>query len=171
LTAALFERFLPLEERRKRLGANIDRQALLNLPADAIRGRERFLDGQTMQCLLCHRVQGSGQSVGPDMDGLGKKRSRQELLDSILDPSKVIDPKYSSHLVLTVDGQVVNGLMVRDAETEIVIRSADGKNHHISTDEIESRRLQTESLMPKGLAAEMTAQELADLIAFLASLK
>ena len=171
LTAALFERFLPLEERRKRLGANIDTQALLNLPADAIRGRERFLDGQTMQCLLCHRVQGSGQSVGPDMDGLGKKRSRQELLDSILEPSKVIDPKYSSHLVLTIDGQVVNGLMVRDAETEIVIRSADGKNHHISTDEIESRRLQTESLMPKGLAAEMTAQELADLIAFLESLK
>ena len=171
LTAALFERFLPPAERRKRLGANVDVQALLNLPGDAIRGRERFLDGQSMQCSLCHRVQGSGQSVGPDMDGIGKKRSRQELLDSILEPSKVIDPKYSTHLVLTLDGQVVNGLMVRDAEAEIVIRSADGKNHHILKDEIESQRLQSESLMPKELAAAMTAQELADLLAFLESLK
>lgn len=171
LTAALFERFLPPAERRKRLGANVDVQALLNLPGDAIRGRERFLDGQSMQCSLCHRVQGSGQSVGPDMDGIGKKRSRQELLESILEPSKLIDPKYSTHVVLTADGQIVNGLMVRDAAREIVIRSADGKNHHIAKDGIESQRMQSESLMPKGLAAAMTAQELADLLAFLESLK
>lgn len=171
LTAALFERFLPMQNRRKRLGENVDRTALLEMTGDAKRGRERFLDGQSMQCSLCHRVQGSGRSVGPDMDGIGKKRSRLELLESVLDPSKVIDPKYRSHQVLNTDGQLVSGLLVRDTATEMVIRSADGRNHRISKDEIESRRVQAESLMPNGLAGDMTAQEVADLLAFLESLK
>lgn len=170
-TAALFERFLPIQNRRKRLGNNVNRTLLLEMVGDAERGRERFLDGQSMQCSLCHRVQGSGRSVGPDMDGIGKRRSRQELLDSVLDPSKVIDPKYRSHQVLSTAGQLVSGLLVRDTETEMVIRSADGRNHRISKDEIESQRVQVESLMPSGLAADLTAQEVADLLAFLVSLK
>ena len=171
LTAALFERFLPMQMRRKLLGKNIDRKTLLEMEGDAKRGRERFLGGQSMQCSLCHRVQGSGRSVGPDMDGIGKQRSRKELLESVLDPSKVIDPKYRSHQVLSTDGQLVSGLLVRDTVTEVVIRSADGKNHRIGKDQIETRRLQSESLMPNGLAAEMTAQEVADLLMFLESLK
>jgi putative heme-binding domain-containing protein len=171
VTAALFERFLPIQDRRKRLGNNIDRDALLKVTGDAVRGRERFLDGQSMQCVLCHRVQGSGRSVGPDMDGIGKRRSRQELLESILDPSKLIEPKYRSHQVLTTSGQLVSGLLVRDADAEVILRSADGKNYRIRKDEIESQRMQTESLMPSGLAATLTAQEVADLLAFLESLK
>ena len=171
VTAALFERFLPIQDRRKRLGNSIDRDALLKVAGDAVRGRERFLDGQSMQCVLCHRVQGSGRSVGPDMDGIGKRRSRRELLESILDPSKLIEPKYSSHQVLTTSGQLVSGLLVRDADEAVMLRSADGKNHRIRKDEIESQRMQTESLMPSGLAADLTAQEVADLLAFLESLK
>ena len=58
-----------------------------------------------------------------------------------------------------------------DADAEIVLRSANGRNHRISKGEIESRRVQPESLMPSGLAADLTAQEVADLLAFLESLK
>ena len=90
---------------------------------------------------------------------------------SILDLSKLIDSKYSSHQILTADGQLVSGLLVRDADAEIVLRSANGRNHRISKSEIESRRVQSESLMPSGLAADLTAQEFADLLAFLESLK
>ena len=171
VTAALFERFLPIQDRRKRLGNSIDRDALLKVTGDAVRGRERFLGGHSMQCVLCHRVQGSGRSVGPDMDGIGKRRSRQELLESILDPSKLIEPKYRSYQVLTTSGQLVSGLLVRDADAEVILRSADGKNYRIRKDEIESQRMQTESLMPSGLAADLTVQEVADLLAFLESLK
>lgn len=170
-TAALFERFLPMRDRRQRLGNNVNRAVLLAMAGDAKRGRERFLDGQSMQCSLCHRVKGSGRSVGPDMDGIGKQRTRQELLDSLLEPSKVIDPKYRSHQVLRTDGTLVVGLLVHETEMELVIRSADGRNHRISKDEIEAQRVQTESLMPEGLAADLTAQEVADLLAFLESLK
>jgi putative heme-binding domain-containing protein len=171
LTAALFERFLPADQRRTRLGSDIDAKEILAIKGDAQRGRERFLNGQAGQCTACHRLQGSGQSVGADLDAVGKKRTRQQLLESILDPSKEIEPKYSSHLVLTADGIIVTGLKIDENDDVLVIRSADGKDHRISRDEIESFKIQPQSLMPAGLAAEMTAQELADLLEFLCSLK
>ncbi|MGI9471186.1 MAG: PQQ-dependent sugar dehydrogenase [Rubripirellula sp.] len=171
LTSALFERFLPREERRKRLGDSIDVEAVMASRGDGNRGRERFMNNQSMQCLLCHRVQGSGQSVGPDLDAIGAKRSRRELLESILLPSKLIDPKFGSHQVLTSDGRVLTGLLVMDTNEQVVIRMADGKNHTIEKGDIETRRIQSESLMPSGLAANMTSEELCDLLAFLTSLK
>ena len=169
--AALFERFLPEQERRKVLGDRVDAEVVLAAPGNSSRGRERFLNNQSMQCSQCHRVQGSGQSVGPDLDLIGGKRSRRELLDSILLPSKAIDPKYQTHQLLTVDGQILVGLLVHEMDDQVVLRTADGKNHNVRREEIESRRVQTESLMPSGLAAEMTLQELVDLLAFLESLK
>ena len=170
-SAALFERFLPEPERRKVLGDRVDVELVLAANGNSSRGRERFLNNQSMQCSQCHRVQGSGQSVGPDLDLIGGKRSRRELLDSILLPSKVIDPKYQTHQLLTVDGQVLVGLQVHETDDRVVLRTADGKHHNVDREEIESRRVQSESLMPSGLAAEMTLQELADLLAFLESLK
>lgn len=171
LSAALFERFLPPGERRKRLGSQIDADSILAMQGNAERGRSRFLEAASQQCNLCHRVGGQGRSVGPDLDGIGSKRTTRELLESILDPSKVIDPKYTNHLVATDDGRVVGGLLVEDSDQWLVIRSADGKDQRISRETIESHRMQRESVMPQGLAAEMTAEELADLLAYLASLK
>ena len=66
---------------------------------------------------------------------------------------------------------IVTGVKIEDNDDLLVIRSADGKDHRISKDEIESFKIQPQSLMPAGLAAEMTAQELADLLEFLCSLK
>ncbi len=170
-SAALFEQYLPMEQRKKRLGQSVDRESLLKMVGDAERGRARFLDGQAMQCISCHRVQGSGQSIGPDMDGIGQRRSKRELLESILEPSRLIENKYRSHQILTIDGKLVTGLLVRDTDSEVILRSADGQNHRIGKVDVDSRRIQSESLMPTGLIAELTAQEVADLLAFLVSLR
>lgn len=170
LTAALFERFLPPEERRKRLGSDINVEMILAMPGNAKTGREWFLDRQAGQCIQCHRLQGSGQMVGPDLDSISKKPTRSELLDSILEPSKVIDPKYHNYSVVTFDGAIVSGLKVRENDQAVIIKQANGKDQRILKDDIDSIRVQTQSLMPAGLAAEMTAQELADLLAFLDSL-
>ena len=109
--------------------------------------------------------------VGPDLDGIAKKRNRIQLLESILDPSKQVEPEFQTHAVVTVDDAVITGLLIEKSPEKIVIRSADGKNHEIPTDDIEHQTQQAKSLMPSGLAAEMTAQELADLLAFLSELK
>lgn len=171
ITVSLFDRFLPPEERRKRLGDDIDRDRILALVGQAGRGRARFFGDASQQCILCHRLQGQGRDVGPDLDGIGAKRTPAELLESVLLPSKLVDPKYTTHLILVDDGTLVSGLKIEDTQNDLLIRSADGKDHRISKASIESHRLQSESLMPAGLAAEMTAEELADLLAFLSSLK
>jgi putative heme-binding domain-containing protein len=171
VSSALFERFLPPGERRKRLGNQIDTESILAMQGNARRGQSRFLEAAAQQCNLCHRVGGQGRSVGPDLDGIGSKRTARELLESLLEPSKVIDPKYTNHLVVTDDGRVVSGLLVEEDDQWLVVRSADGKDQRIARETIESRRLQRESVMPQGLAAEMTADELADLLAYLTSLK
>lgn len=170
LETGLFERFLPAAERRKQLGSNIDVQEILAAQADAARGQQRFMNGLG-QCIQCHRVKGGGQSVGPDLDVIGAKRSREQLLRSILQPSAEIDDKYRSHAVLDNAGTVTTGLKVLEDDTDVIIQTADGKSRRIAQNNIEAIKVQAKSLMPEGLAAEMTKQELADLLAFLSSLK
>lgn len=171
LTRGLFERFLPAERRRQRLGDHVDAAAILALGGDTKRGREVFYNVQLGQCVNCHRLQGGGRSVGPDLDAIASKRSKAQLLDSILQPSKEIDPKFSSHAVLTEDGLVVTGLKVEENKDVLILRQADGKDVRISKADLASLKIQPQSLMPTGLAGEMTAQELADLLAFLGSLR
>ncbi|MCP4892037.1 MAG: c-type cytochrome [Planctomycetaceae bacterium] len=171
IITGIFERFLPANQRRKRLGALIDADEILALPGDPKRGREWFFDSQQGQCVSCHRLQGGGRSVGPDLDGIAVKRSREQLLESLLDPSKTIEPAFQSFAVLTDTGTVVTGLKVAETDSHWTLRQADGKDIHIARETIESSKPQTQSLMPTGLAAEMTAEELADLLAFLQSLK
>jgi putative heme-binding domain-containing protein len=171
VTAAIFERFLPSDQRRQRLGEQVDPQQILAIPANAQRGREILTNPQRSQCTLCHRIQGSGQSVGPDLDGIARKRSKEHLLTSILNPSAEIEPQYSSHAVLTDAGQLITGLKVDEDDDVLLLRQADGKDQRISKDQIESLKIQPQSLMPAGIYAELTAQELADLLEFLNSLK
>jgi putative heme-binding domain-containing protein len=171
VTRGLFERFLPAEERVLRLGGNIDSREILNMPGDAQRGREQFLNSKTQQCRSCHRLENQGIAIGPDFDGLGKKRTREELLESILDPAKKIEPEFATFVVVTFDGEVLSGLRVEQTDSHVRLRTADGKEHRIAVDDIEHMTAQSTSLMPMGLAAEMTAQELSDLLAFLSRLK
>ncbi len=175
LTRGLFERFMPASKREQRLGNNISVEEFLSGDvsryASAEAGRERFLNSRTQQCRNCHRFAGQGRSVGPDLDAIAKKRSRAELLESILEPSKKIEPEFVTYSVVTVDGQVFTGLRIGHSEKELVIRSADAVEHRIANEDIEHLTPQTISLMPIGLAAEMTATELADLLEFLSSQK
>ncbi len=171
VAASLLERFLPPGERKRRLGDNIDPQQILALQGNAASGRGIFMDSQSHQCNQCHRIAGSGKSVGPVLDNIASKRTREQLLESILDPSKTIEPIYNTSVVLTTDGEVITGLKIAEDEQKLQIRSADGKDHEVAKDEIESFKIQPQSIMPTGLAAAMTSQELADLLAFLNSLK
>ncbi len=171
LTRGLFERFLPASQRVQRLGSRIDAAALLTRTGNAEAGRERFLNSKAQQCRNCHRYAEQGRSVGPDLDGIAKKRSRGELLESILEPSKKIEPEFATYAVVTADGQLISGLRIEQSSATTVIRSADGQEHRMAAEEIEQMSMQSTSLMPVGLAAEMTAEELADLLEFLSSLK
>ncbi len=167
----LFERFLPEDQRIKRLGRDFDIEAVLKLEGRAAEGRARFLTGSSLQCRNCHRLGTQGQSLGPDLDGVGKKYSREQLLDSILKPSKDIDPKFMTHLVETTDGRVFTGLLLKKDQDEVVLKDAQVKELRFTTDEIELLAPQQKSLMPELMWQDMTAQQLADLLAFLTTLR
>lgn len=167
----LFERFLPDAERVKRLGDTIDPEDLLALPGDVGRGREWFFSESATSCKSCHRAEGRGTELGPDLSTVGSKYSRRDLLRQILEPSREVDPKFATRAIATRDGQVHVGVLASRSDREVVLRDAQNKTERIATDVIEQETLQPVSLMPEGLLRDLTAQQAADLLEYLASLK
>jgi len=166
----LFERFLPADQRTRRLGSEIDAAQLLALAGDAAAGRELFLRTSGAQCRNCHRVGEEGRALGPDLDGIGKKYSKAQLLESILEPSKKIDPQFVSYVVETADGRVHVGLLVGKTEQQLVLRNAEGREITIPAADVELLAPQRKSLMPDLQLQDMTAEQVADLLEFLAAL-
>ena len=167
----LFERFIPEAERVKRLGDVIDRASLLKLRGDAARGQSIFTTNSAVQCKSCHKVGNVGGSVGPALNGIGLKYDRIALLDQILDPSRTIDPRYVSYMLETKDGRVLTGLLVQRSASEVVLEDAQGKTIRVPSGEVEKLVSQQRSLMPELLLRDLTAQQVADLLEYLTTLR
>jgi putative heme-binding domain-containing protein len=144
--------------------------ALLH-PGDPIRGRSVFLDAKAVGCTRCHRVEGQGGDLGPDLSGVGSKYDRAFLIESILYPSRQIAEGFAQTLVRMRDGQVVTGLLRGETPEELSLVDSEGRLHVLRTQEIERRKLSDQSLMPENLQAALTLQDFADLVAFLGSLQ
>jgi putative membrane-bound dehydrogenase-like protein len=144
---------------------------LIRREGDAARGREVFFRGGANACGSCHRVQGQGQWVGPDLSTIGVKSSRDELIRSILNPGAAIGSNFRSVVVTLADGRVYTGLPVEETPERLVLKTATGERVAIPSGSIEERRTSDVSLMPDGLAQTMTDQELVDLLAFLTTLR
>ena len=144
---------------------------LVGQDGDARKGRVVFARTAANACASCHRVQGQGQWVGPDLSTIGTKYGKEELLRSILFPSAAIGYNYKSNVLALTDGRVLTGLIIEEAPDRIVLKAADGKRLTVSPKDIEDRKITEVSLMPEGLAEAMTDRDLVDLLAFLATLK
>ncbi len=167
----LFERFLPQNQRTKTLGTAIKPEALLAMSGEAERGRKLFLTAAGVSCRNCHQIGNQGKELGPKLDGIGKKLTRKQLLESILEPSKKIDPKFVSYLMETSQGQVYSGLLVKRTTKEVILKDSAGKLITHPADQVEQFVPQRKSLMPELLLKDLTAAQVADLLAFLESLK
>jgi putative heme-binding domain-containing protein len=170
LVRELFERFLPEKERRKTLGAQIEAEAILGLKGDARGGRDVFFQEGGAQCHTCHRINGQGTEFGPDLTQSVRKYDRAQLLDQILHPSKVIDPQFAAVSVETAD-DLYTGYVLRRAEKELVLRVAGGLEKILPRAQVISMAQQQVSLMPDGLLQGLTAEEAADLLEFLRTLR
>lgn len=167
----IFERYLSEEQRVRRLGNEVNRQEILALPADAQRGRQVFFESTAAQCKSCHRIEQSGGEVGPELTHVARKNDKAAILESILDPSKRIDPAFISYVVETAAGRLLTGLLVEKSDQRVVLRDAQGKQIRLATADVELLLPQDKSLMPELLVRDLTAQELADLLEYLAGLK
>jgi putative heme-binding domain-containing protein len=162
---------LPPEQRIPRLGQTVRPEAILVLKGNAERGRELFFKNPALQCATCHRVHGQGGEVGPDLSAIGKKYSRRQILESILEPSKFIDPQYTTWLLETKDGQVYTGILLKRNDQQIVLRLANGMTVQVAANQVERLAPQAKSLMPELLLQDLTPQQAADLLEFLVSLR
>ncbi|EMI56970.1 heme-binding protein [Rhodopirellula sallentina SM41] len=121
---------------------------------------------QSAQCASCHRHQGAGVSVGPDLTNMAKRFTRREILESILHPSHVVSNQYASKKVLTISGKVYVG-MVSSVGDELHIRDSRNEITVIAEDEVDSIQPSGMSIMPSGLIDELTLTEVRDLMAYL----
>ncbi|HKI36020.1 MAG TPA: PQQ-dependent sugar dehydrogenase [Gemmataceae bacterium] len=167
----LFERFVPDEQRVKRLGSVIKPAQLLSLKGSAERGRELFFKSTGLQCVNCHRVNGTGSTLGPDLSQIAKKATRAQILESLLEPSKNIEPQYVTYLLETTDGKVHTGLLGSKTDTEVVLKVVGDKEVRVPSAKVERLAPQPKSLMPELLLRDLTAEQAADLLEFLSGLK
>jgi putative heme-binding domain-containing protein len=165
----LFEGYLPVDEKGERkLGSNPRPKVILALKGDARAGEEIFWS-KAVDCGKCHRVAERGAAVGPDLSVIGKLRSRDELLESLLAPSRRVDPKYAQYIAKTTSGQSVSGVLIKRDAHAVVLRDGQGKDTATVASEIEELRPLRTSLMPDGQMAGLTAQQAADLLEYLAT--
>ncbi len=121
-------------------------------------------------CGKCHRHNGLGGNIGPDLTSIPNKFDLTYVIDHVIDPSKVISDQYQASTVLTADGRTVSGL-VSEADEALVIYPSDPKATPITLaiEEVEAVRPSDVSQMPKGLIDGLNAEELRDLLAYLMS--
>lgn len=131
------------------------------------RGREIFLREEKSQCIKCHRVEGVGGSIGPDLNKISQTHTIEKIIESIVDPSKEIKEGFQTWTVITTAGKVYGGLKVSDGPPQLVLRGANGRDYRIYVNDIEEKIPSERSLMPDATIAQLTLTEFVDLIAFL----
>ncbi|MCB1077048.1 MAG: c-type cytochrome [Verrucomicrobiae bacterium] len=121
----------------------------------------------TRTCSACHKLHGEGNLIGPDLTVSGRG-TLEQLLSNVLDPNLVIGEHYQARIVTTADGRTLMGLPVEDSEQRLVLRPPTGQDEVIPRAQVKSVEILPMSLMPEGLEATMSEQDMIDLINYLA---
>jgi putative heme-binding domain-containing protein len=139
-------------------------------------GGRNFANGETMyrsiMCATCHRFNGEGGSIGPDLTGSGNRYTLRDLLENIIDPSKVISDQYDSHEITKKDGSILIGrIIVEENEKVFLMTNPFAPNDHMAINESDIAKKGTRkvSMMPPSLINALNQDELLDLLAYLVS--
>ncbi|MBS0266861.1 MAG: HEAT repeat domain-containing protein [Planctomycetes bacterium] len=120
-------------------------------------------------CSVCHELQNVGHDVGPDL-GVVINKTPQYLLQEILDPNRNVDSRFVTYVAVTKDGRTHTGLLAAESTGSITLKSQEAKQETILRSEIEELQSTGLSLMPVGLEKDLSKQNLADVLAYLASI-
>jgi putative membrane-bound dehydrogenase-like protein len=136
---------------------------------DPVRGQKIFFDQTGVACIKCHTVNGQGAPTGPDLTSIGTQFPRADLIEHVLEPSKVVREGYQQWNIETRDGESYSGLIRAESADALTLITSDGRPQAIPRNSILSRTASRISLMPEGLQNALTLDQFADLIAFLES--
>jgi putative membrane-bound dehydrogenase-like protein len=140
--------------------------AAITLKGDAVHGRKIYEE----RCISCHRAIGEGFSLGPDFVTV-KTTGKEKLLTNIVDPNREVRPEFVSYVVDTKDDESLIGLVINETANSVTLRQAYGKETVVSRGKIEKMQSQGQSVMPEGLEAGLSAQDMADLLEFVSTAK
>ena len=132
---------------------------------DVERGRSAFISAN---CASCHS---GSQAVGPDLNGVAGRFSRADLFTAIVQPSRDVPPRYQSLVIETADGKIYQGLVIYEAVDGLILQTGAATTVRIAGDQITARGTSPISLMPAGLLDNLGDRDIADLYAYLRSLK
>jgi putative heme-binding domain-containing protein len=161
LAVKLFETANP--DRKKVIDAY---QPALKLSGDAAKGKAIF----AKTCAACHQLEKVGHAIGPDLAVL-KTKTPAYLLGEILDPNRNLDSRYMQYTAILADGRSLIGLLASETAAGILLKAVEGKEYSILRRDLEALKSSGKSLMPDGLETDLPPQAMADLIAYLTSIK
>ena len=131
--------------------------------ADPRNGRVAF----NRTCAACHRLFGEGNETGPELTG-SNRANLDFILENVLDPNAVVGRDYKLTIVATKDGRVLSGIVRERFDKALVLQTAN-ERLTLATEDIEEMKESPVSMMPEGIFDKLTANEVRDLIAYLAS--
>ena len=138
------------------------RRVIAAAPGDPYKGEPTFLQ----RCACCHTLFQKGGHIGPDLTAY-QREDLGTLLPSIVDPSAEIREGFVNQIVTTADGRTLSGFLADQDSTAIVLRGLDGQNVSVARRDVRELRAATASLMPDGILAGLSDQELRDFFAYL----
>jgi putative membrane-bound dehydrogenase-like protein len=141
--------------------AEIPIDQVVALTGDAVRGKTT-----AARCVMCHAIGGTGADFGPALDGWGRGKSAEIVARAIVRPSAEVALGYDGTEIKTKDGLTIQGILLK-TDDPLMMRSMGGVTQIIPADRVATRRRMSESLMMSGAQLGLTAQDVADLVAFL----
>ncbi len=139
-----------------------DAKTVLTMTANAPHGRDIFRTA----CAVCHRLDQEGHAVGPDLFDM-RRQTKENILFHIIVPDAEVAPAFTPYVVETKDGRVFSGILASETPTSVTLRGPLAQETGVLRSEIAKLEAAPGSLMPNGVEATISKQDLADLLAYL----
>lgn len=139
------------------------------LGGDANRGSGIFYSNQTAQCIRCHAYGDYGGNAGPRLNGIASRLTREQILESLIDPSARIAPGYGTVSLELTSGKKINGILQQEKPNGLLVKIGDKPDTLITTKNIAKRTNGMSSMPPMRFL--LSKKEIRDLVSFLATMK
>lgn len=138
----------------------------LTLAGDTARGKMHF----QKVCSVCHRLDNIGTEIGPNLATV-QNRGPETILLNVIDPNREVNPQFVNYLLLTTEGKTVTGLIAAETATSVTLKRQENATDTVLRVNIDELRSSGLSIMPEGLEKQLDPQAMADVIAYLLSVK
>ena len=156
--------------KRLKLGRRQDvldaHKPVLSLAGDPARGKTHF----QKTCAVCHRLEGVGTEIGPNLATV-QNRGAESILLNVLDPNREVNPQFVNYVLVTTEGKTITGLIAAETATSVTLKRQENATDTVLRTNIDELRSTGQSIMPEGLEKQLDQQALADVIAYLLSVK